>query len=138
MSLEVVTLAIVALQTVAVVLLALQVHHLKRALAVKHAARGSVPELLVVNALNRIDHRLDVLEEQQTRTDRAPAPRRSVEIPAAQMTTLRSPSNQTSASPYELAQHLAREGSDVDQLMARCGLSRHEAELVLRLYAKRA
>lgn len=138
MSLEVITLAVVALQTIAVVVLVLQMRRLKRAMAATHVAAGGVPELLVVNALNRIEQRLDLLDEPRTHIERAPAPRRSVEIPATQMTALRSASNQVEANPYELAQHLAREGSDAEQLMTRCGLSRHEADLVLRLYARRA
>ena len=91
--------------------------------------------VLIVNALNKIDHRLSLLEARVQQPD---APRRSVEVPVAQMPALRSASLHSSASNYELAQHLAREGGDLEQLMDRCGLSRNEAELVLRLYAKRA
>lgn len=41
---------------------------------------------------------------------------------------------QTPASrAWELAQQLAREGADVDQLMARCGLSSDEAHLLLKM-----
>lgn len=39
-----------------------------------------------------------------------------------------------SAVSYELAQQLAREGADVEQLVARCGLSRDEATLVRQLH----
>ncbi|KZC39227.1 MULTISPECIES: DUF2802 domain-containing protein [Rhodanobacter] len=35
---------------------------------------------------------------------------------------------------YELAQRLAREGADVEQLVSRCGLSRDEAKLVLQMH----
>lgn len=137
MSLEVITLAVLAVQTLAVVMLVQQVRSLKRALAIKHVATGGAPELMVVNALNRIDHRLSELEERRARVEPASMPRRSVEVPAMQMAP-RSASHHASPNQYELAQHLAREGCDAEQLMARCGLSRHEAELVLRLYAKRA
>lgn len=34
---------------------------------------------------------------------------------------------------WELAQQLAREGADAEQLMARCGLSSEEAKLVLQV-----
>ena len=97
--------------------------------------QSDVPALMMVNALNKIDHRLSLLEARSKSTD---APRRSVEVPAVQMGTLRSASHHSSASNYELAQHLAREGGDLEQLMTCCGLSHNEAELVLRLHAKRA
>lgn len=48
------------------------------------------------------------------------------------MTQLEQPSR--SAVSYELAQQLAREGADVEQLVARCGLSRDEATLVRQLH----
>lgn len=35
---------------------------------------------------------------------------------------------------WELAQQLAREGADVEQLVARCGLSRDEAKLILQVH----
>jgi hypothetical protein len=35
---------------------------------------------------------------------------------------------------YELAQQLAREGVDIEQLVVRCGLSRDEARLVLQMH----
>jgi hypothetical protein len=36
---------------------------------------------------------------------------------------------------YDLAARLAKSGSDVDNLMATCGITRHEAELLTRLNA---
>ena len=129
-----VVIALVVLQTATIGLLWQQGRRLKRASADK-GGEGSVPALLIVNALNKIDHRLSLLE---ARVQQPEASRRSVEVPVTQMPAQRSASLHSSASNYELAQHLAREGGDLEQLMDRCGLSRNEAELVLRLYAKRA
>jgi hypothetical protein len=36
---------------------------------------------------------------------------------------------------YDLAARLAKNGSDIEDLMASCGITRHEAELLLRLNA---
>lgn len=41
----------------------------------------------------------------------------------------------TSAPSYQIAIRLARSGATRDELMASCGLTRQEAELVLRLHA---
>ncbi len=41
-----------------------------------------------------------------------------------------------SAVSYDLAQQLAREGADVEQLVERCGLSRDEATLVRQLHSR--
>ncbi|GLQ99887.1 DUF2802 domain-containing protein [Dyella mobilis] len=136
MWLEVAVIVLAVLQAIAIVLLWQQGLRLKRALAGKETEAGGVPALMMVNALNKIDHRLSLLE---TRAPQADAPvKRSLEVPAVQMTSLRTTHHHASSSNYELAQHLAREGGDLEQLMERCGLSRNEAELVLRLYAKRA
>ncbi len=48
------------------------------------------------------------------------------------------PSGGTSASAYELAIRLARGGADVEELVAGCMMSRHEAELTLRLHGPQA
>ncbi|HUA81150.1 MAG TPA: DUF2802 domain-containing protein [Dyella sp.] len=135
---DIAVIALLVLQAVAIALLAYQVRQLKGTRGATRVDAGSVSDLLIVNALNKIDHRLGVLEERAPRAMDAAAPRRSVEVPATQMTMLRSAGHHASANDYELAQHLAREGGDLEQVMSRCGLSRHEAELVLRLYAKRA
>ncbi|GLQ48914.1 DUF2802 domain-containing protein [Dyella flava] len=135
MWLEAVVIALLVLQTLTIILLWQQGRRMKRQVGGKDDEAASVPGLMIVNALNKIEHRLSVLE---TRVNLPEAPRRSVEVPAAQMAPVRSASLHSSASNYELAQHLAREGGDLEQLMERCGLSRNEAELVLRLYAKRA
>jgi hypothetical protein len=134
MWLEAVVIVLVVLQAVTIALLWQQGRRRKHVQMGKESDSG-VPALLIVNALNKIDHRLSVLEARMQQPETA---RRSVEVPVAQMPPQRSASLHSSASNYELAQHLAREGGDLEQLMERCGLSRNEAELVLRLYAKRA
>lgn len=68
-------------------------------------AYTDVPTSMLVSVLGRLERRLTQLE-QPTR----------------------------SAVSYELAQQLAREGADVEQLIARCGLSRDEATLVRQLH----
>lgn len=64
-----------------------------------------VPTSMLVTALGR-------LERQLGRAEQSPPLRQS----------------------YELAQRLAREGADLEQLVSRCGLSRDEAKLVLQMY----
>ena len=39
---------------------------------------------------------------------------------------------------YDLAQRLAKNGSDIDDLIESCGLTRHEAELLTRLHGQRS
>jgi hypothetical protein len=134
MWLELACAALALLQVVTLALLWRQGRRIERMLAGRQGESG-VPELLLINALNKVDHRLGVLEacsQQQ-----AEAPRRSVEIRPTQM-AMPASGQHVVAHNYELAQQLAREGSDLEQLMTRCGLSRNEAELVQRLYAKRA
>jgi hypothetical protein len=38
---------------------------------------------------------------------------------------------------YDIAQRLARNGADVNEIIANCGITRHEAELLLRLHGAR-
>jgi hypothetical protein len=133
MWLEAIVIALVVLQVVTLSLLLGQRRRLQRVLALKEGEASGIPALMIVNALNKIDHRLNQLEKGAPNAD---APKRSVEIRAIQMTA--SANQQTASSNYELAQLMARDGSDLDQLMLRCGLSRNEAELMLRLHAKRA
>lgn len=75
--------------------------------SVRHAAQTDVPTSMIVSALGRMEQRMALLGQQ----------------PAA-----------VSLTPYELAQQLAREGADVDQMVARCGLSRDEARLIRQLH----
>ncbi|MDW2981953.1 DUF2802 domain-containing protein [Rhodanobacter sp. KK11] len=64
-----------------------------------------VPTSMLVTALGQLQRQLGRIEQQ-------PPPTRQ---------------------SYELAQQLAREGADVEQLVSRCGLSRDEAKLVLAM-----
>ncbi|MGB3749372.1 MAG: DUF2802 domain-containing protein [Rhodanobacter sp.] len=65
-----------------------------------------VPTSMLVAALGRVERQIRHAEQQ-------PPPTRQ---------------------SYELAQQLAREGADLDQLVSRCGLSRDEARLVLQMH----
>jgi len=38
---------------------------------------------------------------------------------------------------YDIAQRLARNGADVNEIVANCGITRHEAELLVRLHGAR-
>jgi len=69
-----------------------------------------VPTSMLVTALGQLQRQLGRIEQQ-------PPPTRQ---------------------SYELAQRLAREGADVEQLVSRCGLSRDEAKLVLQMHAPTA
>ncbi len=72
-------------------------------------ALTDVPTSMLVTALGRVERQMQLFEQQ------SPLPRQS----------------------YELAQQLAREGADLDQLTSRCGLSRDEARLVLQMHPHR-
>ncbi|MEO6800626.1 MAG: DUF2802 domain-containing protein [Rhodanobacter sp.] len=67
-----------------------------------------VPTSMLVTALGRLERQMRQLEQQQP-----PQVRQS----------------------YELAQQLARDGADLEQLVSRCGLSRDEARLVMQMHA---
>ena len=132
---DVVIVALCVMQMATLALLWRQARRMPRSAITQETEASGVPALMMVNALNKIDHRLSVLEARSQSVDKS---RRSVEVPAVQTAAVRSASHHSSASNYELAQHLACEGGDLEQLMTRCGLSRNEAELVLRLHTKRA
>lgn len=137
MWLELAACALIALQAVTIVMLGLQGRG-RRGDRVAKKDASDVPELLILNTLNNIDHRLSKLEERLRHEADAVVPRRSTEVPATPPAAWRVTHAPFSGNHYELAQQLAREGADLEQLMVRCGLSRNEAELVQRLYAKRA
>ncbi len=65
-----------------------------------------VPTSMLVAALGRLERQVGLIEQQ-------PVPTRQ---------------------SYGLAQQLARQGADVEQLIGRCGLSRDEARLVLQMH----
>lgn len=69
-------------------------------------AYTDVPTSMLVTVLGRLERHLGHL-------DHSPAP---------------------SGQSYQLAQKMAREGADVEQLVARCGLSRDEARLIRQLH----
>lgn len=71
-----------------------------------------VPTSMLVTALGRLERQQGRLERRLGRIEQQPPPPRQ---------------------SYELAQQLAREGADVEQLVSRCGLSRDEAKLVLAM-----
>jgi hypothetical protein len=134
-------LLVLLLQTLWLVLLWRQGQRLRADLIGQANAGGGVPALLVMSALNKMDHRLDQLElsvlrvEEQAAAVAAAAkqaPPRAAPMPIAHTPVAHHPTHN-----YELAQQLAREGAELAQLVERCGLSRNEAELVLRLYAGR-
>ena len=65
-----------------------------------------VPTSMLVTALGRLERKIGLIEQQPPQTRQS----------------------------YELAQQLAREGVDVDQLISRCGLSLDEARLILQMH----
>lgn len=67
-----------------------------------------VPTSMLVTALGRLERRVAAME-----------------LPPAA----------TARPSYDLAQQLAREGADAQQLMERCGLSRDEANLIVQMHA---
>ncbi|WP_345776045.1 DUF2802 domain-containing protein [Rhodanobacter sp. K2T2] len=98
---------------------------------------NNVPALLTTSTLGKIEHRLDALDERLRRIDeRSRSVTRTLPLTPAPAPT--GPVQHAVMHNYELAQQLAREGSALEVLMERCGLSRNEAELVQRLYADRS
>lgn len=65
-----------------------------------------VPTSMLVTALGRLERQVRMIEQK-------PAPTRQA---------------------YELAQQLAREGVELEELISRCGLSRDEARLVMQMH----
>lgn len=49
-------------------------------------------------------------------------------------TAVATPASPATARSYDIALRLARNGASRDELMANCGMSRHEAELAVRLH----
>lgn len=92
---------------------------------------NAVPALLTTSTLGKIEHRLDALDERLRRIDEHS---RSV-IRTLPTAPAAGSAQHAVVHNYELAQQLAREGSTLEVLMERCGLSRNEAELIQRLYA---
>ncbi|MFC5740511.1 DUF2802 domain-containing protein [Dyella tabacisoli] len=78
------------------------------------ATASDVPTSMLVMAQARIERRLESLLQQRDGSYAQSAP-------------------VAASDSFGLAQQLARQGVAVDELMARCGLSRGEAELVRRM-----
>lgn len=86
----------------------------------EQSLRALQEELLVVSSENTaLGRRLGLLEQRM-----------------AQVST--QPEKQTHSGPigqaYEVAVNLVRKGTDVNELIATCGLSHGEADLIMRLY----
>jgi uncharacterized membrane protein len=75
-----------------------------------HIGHTDVPTSMLVTALGRMERRMGLLEQKQ---------------PVAPQST----------GSYELAQQLARQGADVDELVARCGVTHAEALLIHQMHA---
>jgi len=74
-----------------------------------HIGHTDVPTSMLVTALGRMERRMGLLEQKQ---------------PVAPQST----------GSYELAQQLARQGADVDELVARCGVTHAEALLIRQMH----
>jgi len=124
MLLEIAVVALLLLAVVQCVLLVLAWGHLRRlrqqwqplrqdvqALSqqLAHIGHTDVPTSMLVTALGRMERRMGLLEQKQP------------VVPA-------------STGSYELAQQLARQGADVDELVARCGVTHAEALLIRQMH----
>ena len=74
--------------------------------SVSLAVQTDVPTAMLVTALGRMEQSIARIEQP----------------PAIKLTS------------YELAQQLAREGADIEQMIERCGLTRDEARLIRQLH----
>jgi hypothetical protein len=74
-----------------------------------HIGHTDVPTSMLVTALGRMERRMGLLEQKQ-------------------------PVVPQSTGSYELAQQLARQGADVDELVARCGVTHAEALLIRQMH----
>jgi hypothetical protein len=74
-----------------------------------HVGHTDVPTSMLVTALGRMERRMGLLEQKQ-------------------------PVVPQSSGSYELAQQLARQGADVDELVARCGVTHAEALLIRQMH----
>ena len=75
--------------------------------SMSRAVQTDVPTSMLVTALGR-------MEQAIARIGQPPAP--------------------VKLTSYELAQQLAREGADIEQMIERCGLTRDEARLIRQLH----
>lgn len=85
--------------------------------------------------LDLIRGELMLLAERMEQIESTPA--RVIERPAS--SEVRAPAvNSPAPRGYEVAARLARGGATCEELISSCGLSRHEAELMLRLHKAEA
>ncbi len=82
--------------------------------------------------LDLVRGELMLLAERMDRIEAAPP--RTIERPAAPEVRAPAVVNSPAARGYEVAARLARGGATCEELISSCGLSRHEAELMLRLH----
>ncbi len=80
----------------------------------------SNPSCSLTMHLNRIESRIAALEQQ---------------LRCLPLLEQRLESLSNGDRSYELAQRLARQGTNIEQLVTTCGLSKHEAQLVMQLYS---
>jgi|SRR5580700_7906083 hypothetical protein len=97
----------------------------------RRGAQRSSEQLMLQN--NLVLERLAAIEERV-----ASANYRVTELATQLQGELRATATTTDAQPrYQSAIRLAREGASRDELIASCGLSRQEADLVLRVHASK-
>lgn len=105
-------------------------------LAFKHWRRSQE------RSAERMFEQLDLLRSElltlTERMEQRPAPAAPAMMRAPQPEQRSAPPTTTAPSPrgYEVAARLARGGATVDELIRSCGLSRNEAQLVMRLHGK--
>ena len=95
----------------------------------RRAAHRNIAQLTIQN--NLVLERLGAIEERVAATSF-----RVAELAAQVESEQRAAAAADAAAPrYEVAIRLARGGASRDELIANCGLSRQEADLVLRVHA---
>lgn len=107
----------------ALLVLAVAFRHWRRS-AERDAQRMFEQLDLIRGEILLLSDRMDRIESNPTHVIERPAP--EVRAPAVV--------NNSAPRGYEVAARLARGGATCEELMSSCGLSRHEAELMLRLH----
>ena len=90
----------------------------------------------VFEQLDLIRGELMLLAERMDQIESVPP--RVVERPVAPEVRAPAAANNPAPRGYEVAARLARGGATCEELISSCGLSRHEAELMLRLHKAEA
>ncbi len=86
--------------------------------------------------LDLVRGELMLLAERMDRIESIPA--RTIDRPSAPEVRAPAVVNNPAPRGYEVAARLARGGATCEELISSCGLSRHEAELMLRLHKAEA